>query len=84
VQILGLGGVVAVAIDNHGTIAARGFSEFGWMLRGMAILSNPHYSVMAGLVPAIHVLGPSRLKDVDARHKAGHDDFGEGSIRHVS
>jgi hypothetical protein len=26
---------------------------------------------MAGLVPAIHVLSAS--KDVDARHKAGHD-----------
>jgi hypothetical protein len=28
---------------------------------------------MAGLVPAIHVL-PQRMKDVDARPKAGHDD----------
>jgi hypothetical protein len=28
---------------------------------------------MAGLVPAIHVLGIARKKDVDARHKAGHD-----------
>jgi len=28
---------------------------------------------MAGLVPAIHVLDPEK-KDVDARHKAGHDD----------
>jgi len=28
--------------------------------------------VMAGLVPAIHVL--QRCKDVDARHKAGHDE----------
>jgi len=28
---------------------------------------------MAGLVPAIHALG-STAKDVDARHKAGHDD----------
>jgi hypothetical protein len=27
--------------------------------------------VMAGLVPAIHVLAVK--KDVDARHKAGHD-----------
>jgi hypothetical protein len=50
----------------------------------MAILSNPYYFVMAGLVPAIHVLGPCRLKDVDARHKAGHDDFGEGSTPHIS
>jgi len=30
--------------------------------------------VMAGLVPAIHVLtAAERKKDVDARHKAGHD-----------
>jgi hypothetical protein len=28
---------------------------------------------MAGLVPAIHVLRIKK-KDVDARHKAGHDD----------
>jgi hypothetical protein len=31
---------------------------------------------MAGLVPAIHVLlAGARKKDVDARHKAGHDEF---------
>jgi hypothetical protein len=29
--------------------------------------------VMAGLVPAIHVLLAAALQDVDARHKAGHD-----------
>jgi hypothetical protein len=28
---------------------------------------------MAGLVPAIHVFDAARKKDVDARHKAGHD-----------
>jgi len=28
---------------------------------------------MAGLVPAIHVLPTERRKNVDARHKAGHD-----------
>jgi hypothetical protein len=28
---------------------------------------------MAGLVPAIHALLSHRKKDVDARHKAGHD-----------
>jgi hypothetical protein len=28
---------------------------------------------MAGLVPAIHVLAVEK-KDVDARHKAGHDE----------
>ncbi len=30
---------------------------------------------MAGLVPAIHVFGAAK-KDVDARHKAGHDECG--------
>jgi hypothetical protein len=30
---------------------------------------------MAGLVPAIHALQPVS-KDVDARHKAGHDTIG--------
>jgi hypothetical protein len=31
---------------------------------------------MAGLVPAIHVwfAAPWKKKDVDARHKAGHDE----------
>jgi hypothetical protein len=29
--------------------------------------------VMAGLVPAIHDLLSDAKKDVDARHKAGHD-----------
>jgi hypothetical protein len=29
---------------------------------------------MAGLVPAIHVFDAPRKKDVDARHKAGHDE----------
>jgi hypothetical protein len=29
---------------------------------------------MAGLVPAIHVFA-ARNKDVDARHKAGHDEI---------
>jgi hypothetical protein len=29
---------------------------------------------MAGLVPAIHVFGAARKKDVDARDKPGHDD----------
>jgi hypothetical protein len=28
---------------------------------------------MAGLVPAIHVFVATKKKDVDARHKAGHD-----------
>jgi hypothetical protein len=28
---------------------------------------------MAGLVPAIHVFASMPAKDMDARHKAGHD-----------
>jgi hypothetical protein len=31
---------------------------------------------MAGLDPAIHVFAAAEKKDVDARHKAGHDDLG--------
>jgi len=30
---------------------------------------------MAGLVPAIHVLLACGTTDVDARHKAGHDEL---------
>jgi hypothetical protein len=33
-----------------------------------------HFIVMAGLVPAIHVVAASGEKDVDTRHKAGHDE----------
>jgi hypothetical protein len=29
---------------------------------------------MAGLDPAIHVFAATEQKDVDARHKAGHDE----------
>jgi hypothetical protein len=31
--------------------------------------------VMAGFIPAIHVLGSAGKKDVDARVKPGHDDL---------
>jgi hypothetical protein len=37
-----------------------------------ALDGGPYQRVMAGLVPAIHVLLATK-KDVDARHKAGHD-----------
>ncbi len=46
-------------------------------LAGDDTLSDPQCQtlvVMAGLVPAIHAF--NLLKDVDARHKAGHDDRG--------
>jgi hypothetical protein len=36
------------------------------------------FPVMAGLVPAIHVLLQAGKKDVDARHKAGHDELNGG------
>ena len=39
----------------------------------MTSSSTPFAVVMAGLVPAIHVLLADWRKDVDARHKAGHD-----------
>jgi hypothetical protein len=32
--------------------------------------------VMAGFMPAIHVLLEARKEDVDARHEAGHDECG--------
>jgi hypothetical protein len=35
-----------------------------------------HSTVMAGLVPAIHVFLIICGQDVDARHKAGHDELG--------
>jgi hypothetical protein len=36
------------------------------------VTDKRYIAVMVGLVPAIHVLPP--LEDVDARHKAGHDE----------
>jgi hypothetical protein len=38
--------------------------------------------VMAGLVPAIPVFLPKGKKDVDARHKAGHDELKTSSARY--
>ena len=35
---------------------------------------------MAGLDPGIHVFRANGTKDVDARHKAGHDDVVCGEI----
>jgi len=37
---------------------------------------------MAGLVPAIHVFGATRKKDVDTRDKPGHDDRKFGAHRY--
>src|SRR5690349_8239820 len=35
---------------------------------------------MAGLVPAIHVFEAPKKKDMDARHKAGHDESLAGAV----
>jgi len=39
-----------------------------------------HHVVMAGLVPAIHVLLAQKKQDVDARDKRGHDGEKFGAI----
>src|SRR5579872_2073800 len=49
--------------------------KFGFCNVGHDFTFGP--AVMAGLVPAIHVLARKR-KDSDARHEAGHD---EGEVR---
>jgi hypothetical protein len=41
----------------------------------LALRPQPKLVVMAGLVPAIHVLPALRQEDVDDRHKAGHDEL---------
>jgi hypothetical protein len=38
------------------------------------IIGTQFAAVMAGLVPAIHVLARAAKKDVDARDKRGHDE----------
>jgi len=43
----------------------------GW---GEKIACRIPMIVMAGLVPAIHVLNSAKTKDVDARHETGHDE----------
>jgi glycyl-tRNA synthetase beta chain len=54
-------GVIRIVLDN------------GLRLRLTTIMAT-HFGVMAGLVPAIHVLsGDAKKKDVDARDKPAHD-----------
>jgi hypothetical protein len=43
------------------------------MMSPIAFSRASYYVVIAGLVPAIHVVLARGGKDVDARHKAGHD-----------
>ena len=46
------------------------------MLGGDEALLRARKVVITGLVPVIHVLfGMRGTKDVDARHKAGHDEL---------
>ena len=46
-----------------------------------SLQSRGYYVVTAGLVPAIHVVLARGSKDVDARHKAGHDGGTLGGYR---
>jgi hypothetical protein len=51
------------------------------MLGGDEALLRARKVVITGLVPVIHVLfGMRGTKDVDARHKAGHDEPPDGQI----
>jgi hypothetical protein len=43
------------------------------MIHRAVAAADPPIFVMAGLDPAIHVFLDCGGKDVDARHKAGHD-----------
>jgi glycyl-tRNA synthetase beta chain len=56
-------GVIRIVLDN------------GLRLSLQKLLAT-HNGVMAGLVPAIHVLDAAKSQDVDARDKRGHDDIG--------
>jgi hypothetical protein len=47
---------------------------------GVSAGSSSNRSVMAGLVPAIHVYDTVTRKDVDARDKPGHDDLMCGEV----
>ncbi len=47
-----------------------------WVVaEAMRCVVNHHPFVMAGLVPAIHVLLSLCIEDVDARDKPGHDEL---------
>jgi hypothetical protein len=46
-----------------------------WALTHVSNAEQSTRGVMAGLVPAIHDFNAA-TKDVDARHKAGHDEVG--------
>src|SRR3954454_7518097 len=60
--------------DEQGP-ASRECTRFGIGELSSAVVVTAA-AVMAGLVPAIHVLDAGS-KDVDARHKAGHDGAGQ-------
>src|SRR5438046_2241628 len=66
---------VASATSETGTraLARRKRVRLGGMVRKSACI-RLLYFVMAGLVPAIHDFLARNTEDVDARHKAGHDE----------
>ena len=65
------------------TSPSRGGGEISFSLRGRKASACGYFLVMAGLDPAIHVFVQSNKKDVDARHKAGHDEWRERSDAHL-
>ena len=67
--------VDAKAMELYGAFERGVYREPRWHEGGGVI------HVMAGLVPAIHVLRREK-KDVDARHKAGHDGVRELASLH--
>jgi hypothetical protein len=68
------------AIINDGGAIARAVRRLKWPGEAAVVVSVVHVAkrdaVMAGLDPAIHdVLRQAGKEDVDARHKAGHDEM---------
>jgi hypothetical protein len=67
--------VVAQDIDGYARLEIRGGSIGPLVLRPKQRI---HFLVMAGLGPAIHAFAAdrsARCECVDARHKAGHDEW---------
>src|SRR5215468_6136261 len=62
----------------------RGSNRARWIQRPTGVaFGPPRPLVMAGLVPAIHALRHPP-QDVDARHKAGHDECWIAAFKHTS
>jgi hypothetical protein len=63
-------------------LAAIGITAITGIVTIVTIIESSF--VMAGLNPAIHVFLVRQQEDVDARHKAGHDERFESVLRSVS